>query len=92
MALSIARVSPDGNRTRITTVKELCLNHLTTGPFYSFIFLFNLIPLLVILKYNKTQCKYRTYFYRLQNGCITFMLTRLKYNISICVSFSIIYN
>ena len=22
------------------------------------------------------QCKYRTYFYRLQNGCITFMLTR----------------
>ena len=25
----------------------------------------------------KAQCKYRTYFYRLQNGCITFMLTGL---------------
>jgi hypothetical protein len=59
--------SPRGIWILILTVKMLRLDHLTTGP-----------CCITILILYKARCKYRTYFYRLQNGCITFMLTRLK--------------
>ena len=35
------------------------------------------IKLINLIIYAKAQCKYRTYLYRLQDGCITFMLTGL---------------
>jgi hypothetical protein len=44
---------------------------------------------------SKAQCKYRTYFYRLQNGHISFMLTRLYccfvYNYLLVIIYLVLY-
>ena len=46
----------------------------------TFLFIIKNIFICFSLFINNTkviaQCKYRTYFFRLQNGCISFMLTR----------------
>ena len=61
--------SPKGNRTPELTVKILRLNLLNDWAFL----------LYLKRKYNNAQYKYCTYFYRLQNDGITFMLTRHRY-------------
>ena len=40
---------------------------------------YNIYLFIYYIKCNIAQCKYRTYFFRLQNGCIAFMLTRLEF-------------
>lgn len=66
----IKKSSPRGIRIPALMVKTSCPIHWTIGPIYGF-------PCNKHFIKSTAQCKYRTYFFRLQNGCITFMLTGL---------------
>ena len=59
-------------------LKELRLNHSTTGPLINLHIYNRIVNFFFNLKVYTAQCKYRTYFFRLQNGHITFMLTGLS--------------